>query len=520
MCKIRLYVMALTMMIVSGKTIAGGLLTNTNTNIAFNRNFARDGVIAIDGVYSNPAGVAFLSNGFHLSLNIQNVYQTRTIESGITVPSLQGTPFEHPFMLNGGEAVKTFKGNASAPILPSVQAALNYDKWGFQAGFSLVGGGGKCTFDHGLGSFERTISLIPALLYQTNQTYQAKYGIDLGLASNNPGYSVNSYIKGQQYIFGFQFGTTYKVNEHIAVYGGFRFNYIYNKYTGNITDISANIGGNNEKLYDYFGNKVTEAQTAAAAYAATAAGTSDPTTKAQLEAASALYGQAAQTFEATKNNFQDKYLDCTQNGWGITPIVGFDYKAGKLNIGTRLEFTNHLNIENDTKRDDTGLFRDGVNTPSDIPGIFTVGAQYEVLPTLRVMGGYHYFFDKNAKMADNKQKKLSSNTQEFLAGVEWDITKDLLVSAGGQRTQYGLGNGEYLNDMSFVTSSYSFGFGAKFRIAKNASVNIAYFFTSYEHFNKEYDGAVSLAGQEIPVHNTDRFTRTNKVLGAGVDIDF
>ena len=300
MCKIRLYVMALTMMIVSGKTIAGGLLTNTNTNIAFNRNFAREGVIAIDGVYSNPAGVAFLSNGFHLSLNIQNVYQTRTIESGITVPSLQGTPFEHPFMLNGGEAVKTFKGNASAPILPSVQAALNYDKWGFQAGFSLVGGGGKCTFDHGLGSFERTISLIPALLYQTNQTYQAKYGIDLGLASNNPGYSVNSYIKGQQYIFGFQFGTTYKVNEHIAVYGGFRFNYIYNKYTGNITDISANIGGNNEKLYDYFGNKVTEAQTAAAAYAATAAGTSDPTTKAQLEAASALYGQAAQTFEATK----------------------------------------------------------------------------------------------------------------------------------------------------------------------------------------------------------------------------
>ena len=39
---------------------AGGLLTNTNQNIAFNRNFARDGVIAIDGVYSNPAGIAFL----------------------------------------------------------------------------------------------------------------------------------------------------------------------------------------------------------------------------------------------------------------------------------------------------------------------------------------------------------------------------------------------------------------------------------------------------------------------------
>ena len=52
---------------------AGGLLTNTNQNIAFNRNFARVGAIGIDGVYFNPAGVAFLEQGFHLSLNFQNV---------------------------------------------------------------------------------------------------------------------------------------------------------------------------------------------------------------------------------------------------------------------------------------------------------------------------------------------------------------------------------------------------------------------------------------------------------------
>ena len=521
MCKIRLYAMAAAIL-VSGTTLAGGLLTNTNTNIAFNRNFARDGIIGIDGVYSNPAGVAFLNNGFHLSFNVQNVYQTRTIESGVSVPAFQGTPFANPFTLNGGNenGIKKFKGEATAPVLPSIQAALNYDKWGFQASFSLVGGGGKCTYGNGLGSFERTISMIPAMLYQTNQTYLGQYGIDLGLGSNTPGYSLNSYIKGQQYIFGFQLGTTYKFNEHLAAYAGFRFNYIFNKYTGSITDISANIGGQDERLYDYFNTRANEAQTSSAVYAATAAATTDPATKAQLEKASALYGQMAQTFDATKNSFNDIHLDCTQNGWGITPIIGLDYKAGKLNIGTRLEFTNHLNIENDTKRDDTGLFGHGVNTPSDIPGIFTIGAQYEVLPTLRVMGSYHYYFDKDAEMADGKQKKLSGNTQEYLAGVEWDVIKDLTVSMGGQRTQYGLGDGGYLSDMSFVTSSYSFGFGAKFKIAKNASVNIAYFFTDYETFDKEYDSAVSLAGQQIPTHNTDRFTRTNKVLGAGIDIDF
>lgn len=69
-------------------------------------------------------------------------------------------------------------------------------------------------------------------------------------------------------------------------------------------------------------------------------------------------------------------------------------------------------------------------------------------------------------MADDKQKLLAGNTQEYLAGVEWDINKYITVSAGGQRTHYALGNGSYLTDMSFVTSSYSCGFGAKFKIAK------------------------------------------------------
>ena len=73
--------------------------------------------------------------------------------------------------------------------------------------------------------------------------------------------------------------------------------------------------------------------------------------------------------------------------------------------------------------------------------------------------------------------------------------------------------------MSFVTNSYSFGFGAKFRIMEKVRLNIAYFFTDYEHFNKEYNQTLSAGGQSMEVHCTDDFTRTNKVLGVGVDID-
>ena len=50
---------------------AGGLLTNTNQNAAFVRNFAQEGKIDITSIYANPAGGAFLENGWHLSLNNQ-----------------------------------------------------------------------------------------------------------------------------------------------------------------------------------------------------------------------------------------------------------------------------------------------------------------------------------------------------------------------------------------------------------------------------------------------------------------
>ena len=124
---------------------------------AFNRNFARVGAIGIDGVYFNPAGVAFLDQGFHLSLNFQNVYQTRQITSAFSIPAFANTPYEYPFTLNGGDKTdgsKFYEGKASVPILPSFQVAYNKDKWSFQAGFGLTGGGGKASFNEGLPSFD------------------------------------------------------------------------------------------------------------------------------------------------------------------------------------------------------------------------------------------------------------------------------------------------------------------------------------------------------------------------------
>ena len=543
-------------------TQAGGLLTNTNQNIAFNRNFARVGAIGIDGVYFNPAGVAFLDQGFHLSLNFQNVYQTRQITSAFSVPTFANTPYEYPFTLNGGDKTdgsKFYEGKASVPILPSFQVAYNKDKWSFQAGFGLTGGGGKASFNEGLPSFERQIAILPALINQQLPTFSTLLGQQETPATS---YSMQSYMSGHQYNFGLQLGVAYKINENLSVFGGARFNYIYNKYEGNITNISADVNGNNQNLYEYFGSKaklLTEkaaalqaqavaAKTQADAYQAQANAATDPTAKAQLQAAANQYAAGAQQASAgakmvsagadklnsSKELVKDRYVEVSQRGWGITPILGIDYRTGKWNFAARYEFTTKFNIENNTKRDDTKKYENGVNTPNDIPGILALGAQYEVLKNLRVMAGYNHYFDKDARMDNNKQRFLKHNTQEFLAGVEWDINPSVTVSAGGQRTLYGLGDGKYLTDLSFVTSSYSFGVGAKIKVAKNAHLNVAYFFTNYSKFTKNYedaitigreqvtqpDGTISVQPKTLATKNTDIFTRTNKVLGVGLDIDF
>ncbi|MBF1456696.1 MAG: hypothetical protein HXN56_04785, partial [Prevotella nigrescens] len=369
--------------------------------------------------------------------------------------------------------------------------------------FGIVGGGGKATFNAGLPTFERQIALIPALLAKQ------------GFGSATPAYSVSSYIHGQQYDFGLQLGATYKVNDKLAVYGGARFNYIYNKYEGNIIGISANINGQMENLYDYFGSKANALTQLAIQSRQMADQATNPADKARYEGAAKQYQAGADKLNKTRENFADKYLDCTQRGWGITPIIGIDYKTGRWNLAAHYEFTTKFNIENNTKRDDTGQFKDGVNTPNDLPGLLSIGAQYEVLDNLRLLAGYHYYFDKDARMANNKQRLLSSNTREYLAGVEWDVKPGITLSAGVQRTKYGLGDGSYLSDLSFVTSSHSIGFGAKIKVAKNAHLNIAYFFTNYEKFDKAYESTI----KEVKVQNTDQFTRTNKVFGVGLDID-
>jgi long-chain fatty acid transport protein len=115
---------------------------------------------------------------------------------------------------------------------------------------------------------------------------------------------------------------------------------------------------------------------------------------------------------------------------------------------------------------------------------------------------YHFFDDKNAKMANDRQKELTHGTNEYLIGAEYDMNKIFTISAGAQRTDYGLSDG-YEANTSFACDSYSVGAGGAVNVNKHVRINVGYFVTLYSDYTKAY----KCRQPRILQHNIGRYRR-------------
>lgn len=534
----------------SSATFAGGLLTNTNQHVAFNRMMSREASIGIDGVYYNPAGVVFMGEGSHLAINWQAAWQTRTINNDYKLFTNN---------VNNPTTPRDFKGKAVAPVVPSFQYAYNKGRWSFQGNFALTGGGGKCTFDNGLGSFEKIVSetamgaislagavdqvanklLVPGSINPDGTINPNKF-VPMFTSDKAFGktgsYSFNSYMHGRQYYFGLSAGAAYKVNDNFSVYAGLRGIYATCNYYGYVEDIKVG----NMPLY--------------------------------------------QVLDPTKENAANIELSCDQSGIGFTPMLAVDYKTGRWNFSAKYEFKTRLRLKNksvnqlpsignlddnlknqmnklftgtfmaagmpqeqamikaeqasqavladqnvvattaalkqqfDSKINEAiGEYADGKKIAGDIPSLLTVGVGYSPIDELRINVGFHWFDDYNATSYNNRNKKLKKRgTLEFNAGVEYDVTKKITVSTGWQNTNYGLTD-EYMDDKSFVVSSNSVGLGGVYHITKKLDFTVAYFHTFYNHVKTSEE--VTLAPGVSYTYNSD-YTRSNNAFAAGVNITF
>ena len=457
--------MAVTAMLAT-TTWAGGLMTNTNYHIAFDRMMARGASFDVDAAFSNPAGLVWGHEGWQVSLNFQKPWQDRDIQltanNFLAVPSMGYA---------GVNIDQKFPGKASAPIVPALFASYKKDNWVVSTMIGIVGSGGFVKYDEGIPMFN---ALVMAKLFSS--------------ASLTPDrYNIASQMEGKQYIFGGQLNFSYKITDNFAAAVGLRANYYDGYNRGHVT--------------------------------------------------------ATTTPELGSMKLIDLQLDCLQKGWGFTPIISLDYHEGPLTVAARYEFRTKINTKNDTKTldatikntdpttaatipyitgatalaqfgDKVAAYEDGAKTRYDMPSLFSLAIGYEFTDKLRATVEYHNFDDKHAKMGGDRQKELKHGTHELLAGVEYDINEKFTVSCGGQRTDYGLAD-DYQQNTSFACDSWSVGLGGAWNINKKIRLNAGYFITIYSDYKKE-----SSAYQGTPWPATETYSRTNNVIGLGIDYKF
>ena len=448
---------------------AGGLMTNTNYHIAFDRMMARGASFDIDATFSNPAGLVWGHEGWQVSLNFQKPWQYRDIE------------------LTANNKSTLYEGKASAPIVPALFASYKKDRWAVSAMLGIVGSGGFVEYKDGVPMFN-------ALLGNTITT------LTQGLNTATNGFApvvspdqFDSSMKGKQYIYGGQVNFSYKITDCFAAAVGMRVNYYDGYYRGHVKANHSTIG-----------------------------------------------------------NLASLSLDVDQKGWGFTPIVSLAFHKGPLTLTARYEFRTKINTKNETNslsatlnspeliekplvqlvqanvipaeqaaamaaniknQVEQGLaihtapYEDGAHTRYDMPALLSVAAGYEFTPKLRATVEYHFFDDKNAKMANDRQEKLTHGTHEILAGIEYDINEKFTISCGGQRTDYGLSD-EYQQNTSFACDSYSIGLGGAWNITEKVRLNAGYFISLYSDYKKQTD------------YGLETYSRTNNVIGIGVDYKF
>ena len=238
--------------------------------------------------------------------------------------------------------------------------------------------------------------------------------------------------------------------------------------------------------------------------------------KAQLEGSAAQLVSTSGSLNQLQKYSEGVNLLCNQSGIGIAPIIGIDWRVGPFNFAAKYEFRTEIHMTNESSVNKASeipavnKFRDGEKIDEDSPAQLAFGAMWSITDAIRLNLGYHHFYDKNARWYNNSQDLLDGGTNEYLAGAEWDITDKFTISAGGQLTRYQLTDA-YMNDMSFVVNSSSVGFGFNYKASDGVTLKAAYFQTNYENYDR-------ITSKEPLV--SDSFTRTNRVLGIGCDLNF
>lgn len=363
-------------------TASAQLLQDTSrSNASVVRDPARQASTEIDAVINNPAGTAFLKDGWHISLN--GLLTTGTAD-----------------LSYGGST----EGNSFRDVIPSIQAAYKKNRLTISASFANEGG-------YGLWNTSNN----PMLSYVMNTS--ANYGFNSykeGMSQLVPSCNINDKLiynvrnSGDSYNFTGRLGAAYKLNEHWSVYAGLRLNYVSDF---NTWSVNQGVEKNNLDFMSpdaYFSNINQDFNQLMSAYTELGAIVSylalimgeDPS---DLVDATLKVAEMAQEVNETNENLAKTPSGYSveysrMNGWGIAPILGIDYKTGKFNFAANYEF-------------ETKIHANSGFSSFHIPGKLSLGASWQIIDNLKVAlgGSWSHVSDVSKLYGASQSVKIDSN---------------------------------------------------------------------------------------------------------------
>jgi long-chain fatty acid transport protein len=526
---------------------AGGLLTNTNQSAQFIRMMSRNASTGIDAVYFNPAGLIKMDNGFHLAVYNQTIFQTKPVETEFQLlndPNYEGIvnvpvfptafavykmdnwAFSLGFGPNAGGGSATFDKGLPSFEIPLTKIAPGMAQLALlkPAGIDIdlpSGYDAKLYFDGSsvfwgiqLGASYRVndiLSVYGGVRYlPAKNNYQGSIK-DIELDFNGQKDNAMEWMKEKVDIINSR-SLYYSDLASQAAAGAVLFNGaatslqpIVDGGGGSLTlvqlenagFIEASIRAQLEAGLQAIGltpEQISALDVSTIKTTFTAASTNLEDQAEQANGASTLLATAADGLDDTANKMGNKEVETEQTGAGFTPMIGINYSPFEnLNIAVKYEMKTVLELTNNTKVDDLGLFPDGAKSRNDLPAILGVGIGYNA-GVVETQLSYNMYFNKNVDWGMNirdmsvwkevdasqiRKREIDRNGMELALGLQFNVLDNFALSVGGLYGDMGIAE-SYQSDFSYSNPSTTAGAGFAWKITDALTLDAGVSNTFYQ----------------------------------------
>jgi long-chain fatty acid transport protein len=421
---------------ISSAVFAGSIDYLSNQSADYIRTFSRNAAMdSADIAVYNPAGTAFLKQGFYIQYSHQTIlkdYSSEMTNSGNAALGIADNP----------DYDRNYKTSKPTPILPSLFAIYNGGNWAGYFAASATAGGGSMKFDDGM----------PTLSTLWNQVYA---GVEKKVRGLYPVGTPEATIKAAA-----TSGTNSLLGgKYVAGSGKFKGTSFYPQGT---------LGGS------YAVNEMISFSAAGRF----------------------VWGVKRYDAKATYGTRQIK-LDADEDAKGFGGIFGIMVKPMKdLVLSGRYETQTIMNWKTTINKNrsltltngDVLLFKDGATRRKDLPAMMALGAAYTFFDRVTALASFDGFFIGQAdQQKDNDSTIYNDGYDDDYASFGWEaslavevviVPKFLKLSAGYMYNKLG-GNKDTYNDFDFSLDSNTFCGGGKVSPLENLDFTFGFANTRY-----------------------------------------